>query len=266
MLTGISPPDPYVIDDSFSPSNRDTNGKALRSPVINPGIRTLVLLSCGESNRTTINPTAYAPTSASVIDNLNVFDGAIYNGTGAALGTPWVKAQGNGNLLFRVADKLIAANKTDRVIIGSLAVGSTTIAMWATGAQAQRFPVAMRRLAAMGITPSTPGVTMALEMALGSNDNAQGTTSSSWQASFATFAAAVFATGFNGKIYVPTETWNAGAPSATIQAAQAAVLNGTTIVQGANSDSLNNTYRQADQVHFNDTGADAEATLIAAKF
>ena len=47
-----------------------------------------------------------------------------------------------------------------------------------------------------------------------------------------------------------------------MQAAQVALANGTTVFAGGDLDTLNATNRQADNTHFNDTGAAAAATLI----
>jgi hypothetical protein len=265
IVPAISIPsdDPYVIDDTFSPSWRDTNGKTARSFAINPGLKTLVLFSMGESNRTTVNPTIVVPTNAAVIDNLNVFDGGLYNGSGLVLGTAAAPQLGlSGNLMLRVCDTLVTNGKFDRVILVPLAVGSTTIALWATGAQSRRFPVAMKRLAARGIVPGLTGVTMALEMGLGANDNAQGTLQAAWQASFAIFYAAVRATGFNGRIFQSLETYTIGTTSAAVRAAQAAVVDNVNVFQSGDLDTLGAADRQADNRHFNDTGAPLAATLI----
>jgi hypothetical protein len=70
------------------------------------------------------------------------------------------------------------------------------------------------------------------------------------------------AAGFNGRVFVAQETWNAGVTNANVRAAQAAVVNNTTVFSGGDLDTLNATNRLADNIHFNDTGAGAAATLV----
>lgn len=271
----ISAPDPYILNDnagSFGPNNltfKDTNTKTLRSSVINTGIRNLVLITAGQSQWTTINPTAFVPTNASVVDNFNVYDGADYNLTGILLGcqnNPVLAGSdgGPGNLSGRVADALVTAGKFDRVIVIPLAIGSTSITDWTTGVLVNRIAVAMKRLAARGMTPATTGVTFALIWGQGETDGVNGMTSAVWQSNFATFKANAIAAGFSGRIFVVEETQNGGTQFPVIQGAQAAVVDNVTVFAGGNMDSLSNADRQASETHLNDAGAAAFTTLAIA--
>ncbi|MCS3929595.1 hypothetical protein M2175_004626 [Bradyrhizobium elkanii] len=264
-----SNPDPFVLNELGQASTgmfKDTNGKTARAPGLNPAVSTLVLISAGQSNRTTLNPTSFTPTTnAAVIDNFSVYDGNTYNASGPLLGTQYVPTQGPGNLMTRVGDKLVTAGKFARVILVPLAIGSTSVIDWSTGNYADRIPCALRRLASRGIAPRA-NVAFAIEVGLGETDGVSGMSSATWQSNFGVWFSNVAAAGFTGKWYVAQETWDGGAVSASVAAGQAAVVNGTTVFAGANADSLNASNRQPDNTHFNDTGADALATLIAAKF
>lgn len=243
-----------------------TFGRTPRNLTINTGIRNLVLISAGQSNRQSEAPSAYTQTNPNAIDNFNIQDGAIYPYVDPALGTGYIATGiptgGPGSVASRVADKFISGGQFDRVIAVPVAIGGSMVADWATGGRlANRLCVTMRRLAARGITPSTTNVTFGIEWGQGESEN--GVTS---QATYTTLLNQVIsnaaACGFVGRWFVSIETWNAGNVWAPVQAAQTAIVNGTTIFQSANADSLNATNRVSDNIHFNDTGIAALATLI----
>jgi hypothetical protein len=262
--------DRYILPDYVQASGfvntgyRDTNGRVARSAVVNTAIRNLVLITAGQSNGMNINPTLYTATNASVIDNVDVYDGGFYDTAGPLLGCQYAPASnGPGNLGLRVADLLVTNNKFDHIYIVPLALSGSSVSVWGSGGALQdRISVAVRRMAARGITPATTNVTFALLWLQGEADGTLGTTSSAYQTAFGQLVANAQAAGFSGRIFVPTETWQAGAASATIQGAQAALRDSVTIFDGGNLDSLNASNRQADNTHFNDTGAAAAATLI----
>lgn len=269
MITPASATDPYALrafgaSDNFSGlSWKDTNGLTLRSPAINPSIRTLIFITAGQSNWANITPTLYTPTNAGVVDQLNIYDGAIRNIAGPLLGSSYNAALGPGNLSARVADLLVTNGKFDRVIIASSAIGSTTASMWgdATGDLHNRTRVAMLRLASRGIVPGMTGVTFACIFGIGEQDNVNGTTQAAFAASAGGFASALFATGFNGRIFIPQESY-IGATSSGVRAAQVSLWNGSTIFSGGDLDTLTGANRQADNTHFSDAGAAAAATLV----
>ena len=270
-VSGLSAPDPYVLDDLIAPGHNATGGLTPRSLVINPAFRTLVLVTSGQSLLCNTNPTLFTPANNTVIDNFNIYDGVAYPISGALLGATNsipVGLLGPGNLSARVADLLIASGIWNRVILVPIGVGGTFIVDWSAGHLSTpgvggRFGVAMRRLAARGIAPATTGVTFANLFGLGETDSANGTSSAAWQASFATLMANNVSAGFSGKTFVNLETLTAGATNSTIRAAQAAVVNGTTIFQGGDLDTLTGgTNRQVDGTHLTDSGAASAATLI----
>lgn len=269
---GLQAPDPYQLDDTLAAVVSSPNILTARSSAINPALKTLVLICIGQSNLCNVVTTLFTPVNNLVVDNFSIYDGACYNIGGPMLGctsgTPG-GSLGPGNICARVADKFVTNAIFDRVIVLPIGVGGSTMAHWAAGPLSApgtggRLGVAMRRLAARGITPATTGVTFANLVGLGETDNNPlGTSQASWTASFGTYLANCLSAGFSGRTFVCQETYYSGATSAAVRAAQAAVVSGS-VFSGGDLDTLTNGggYRQADDVHFNDAGAAAGATLI----
>lgn len=277
MFSGVSI-DPYIIKELIRPPGEslwknnagydDPNGKTLRTTgiAINPAKKTLVLLFAGQSNSGNINPTAFVPTNASAIDNFSIYDGAFYAPSCPVLGTAWAIGNGTGHVGLRVADALVSAGKFDRVILVPIGVGSGAAANFAPGgAVDDRFRVAIKRLAARGITPSSTGTTWAITWMQGESDTLAGTSQASYAASTAATIAQSYADGFVGRWFVATETIAGGSANSAIQAAQASVVDNVNIFAGPNTDSLTGaTNRQTDGIHLNDTGAASVTTLWTA--
>jgi Carbohydrate esterase, sialic acid-specific acetylesterase len=157
---------------------------------------------------------------------------------------------------------LIDNAKFDRVIVVPIAVGSTSVADWADGNYAGRFPVAMRRLAASGITPATPGVSFAAVWGQGESDTEVGTSQASYKAGLDKVIETIFASGFSGRLFVNVETYRQGVISPEVQAAQRSVVNGTTIFQGANWDVFGSEDRKPDDAHSDDSSAPKFASTL----
>lgn len=245
-----------------------TGGKTARSVEINTGIKNLVLIVAGQSNYQNVAPSAYTPTNASAIDNFNVYDGGMYAAADPLLGASWMGTTlggvgsnpSPGNIGTRVADLLITNGKFDRVILVPVAVGGTSVDMWATGIVSNRITTAMARLESRGITPGMTNVTFAVIWGQGESDS--GTSQADYTSRLNTVISNAAAAGFSGRWFINKQTWLAGSTNATVQAAQDAIPNGSTIFAGANADSLNAMNRYADNTHFNDTGMAALATLV----
>lgn len=201
----------------------------------------------------------YVPTNSDVVDNFNIYDGAAYAFTRA----PALGCNGyNSNVATRVADMLINRRVFDRVVVVPIAVGSTTIAEWTTGEFAGRFPVAMRRLAANGITADTAGVTFAAIWGQGESDNRERTSRAAYREHLDRLIRAVFSSGFSGRLFVNVESYYAGATSPGIQGAQTSVVNNATVFQGANWDALGRGYRDSDDTHPGALGAPVFALTL----
>lgn len=267
-----APIDPYVLttfsqNDYFTTvgnTNRQTLGRTTRSPSINPSLKTLVLFNTGQSLWSDILPTLYVPVNYTEVDNFNVFDSNLYDCNGPLIGTTYAYnlGFGPGNVVARVADRLVTNGKFDRIIIVSLAIGSTTIAMWTTGELSNRCSVALQRLASRGITPGMTGVTFACLMGLGEQDFFNGTSQASYTASGQSFITTMLSQGFS-RIFWDLES-AAGETSNPIRSAEASLWNGTTVFSGGDLDSIPASGRQ-DGLHFNDLGGlQAQSIVIAA--
>lgn len=263
MSRGISAPDPFVLDDSFTVSQftlmrRGTAALSARSATINTGIKNLVLICAGQSNMANIVPTRVAPTNASVMDQMNVYDGGLYSVDGSLLGCS--NEDTHGNLCPQVADKLITGGQFARVILVNCSVATTTAAQWATGTLSTRIAVAMRRLAAKGITPSVTNVTFAIWFGQGESDH--GTSSASYQASLNTIRTNAVSAGFSGRFFIPKQTLLSNAVDATIQGAQTGLVDNVNFWSAGDMDALTTTNRQSDNTHWSDTGAPNAATAV----
>lgn len=272
-LAGNTPvPADYSLYDTDNTNWQNTltyrapaGGRSVRSSAKNPNIRNLVILASGQSLDTNVSPTLYTATNASTIDNLNIYDGQIYDCAGPLLGCSYADYDGSrptlgpGHVMLQVADLLRANNRFDHVTLVPLAIGNTSIAQHGTGIHANRTQVAMARLSARGIVPGMPGVTFADVMMIGHRDYADGTTQAAWMASYNAYQANLRATGYNGRSFVCSESEH-GQTSNNIRSAQAAVRNGTTIYDGGDVDRSD--IERIDGVHQNDAGRTTMATII----
>lgn len=245
--------------------NVQTSGLALRSQTVNTSIRNLVLIVAGQSNVTNVAPSVYTPSNPSKIDCLNVYDGGIYEAKDPLLGCDLNPTLGPGNPALRLADKLITANKFDRVVLVPLAIDASDLAFWLGDYANNRIPTAIGRLAAKGFTTQT-NVTIAVLWGHGESDNLAGTTQANYVAGLTSIIASSRTAGFTGPWFVPRQTYISGGTSATIRAAQAAIISsGAGIYAGPDADTLIGTAcsgvacRQADLTHWSDAGSDSYA-------
>jgi hypothetical protein len=243
----------------------DTGAKTLRNQTINTGIRNLVLIMAGQSLREAVAPTAFTPSNATAIDNLNPYDGAVYAWADPPLGSAYannsIAGSGVGHIGGRIADSLIANSRFDRVILVPIAIGSSSVAQWASGGVLQnRLCAAYKRVVARGFGPQT-NVTVAIEWGQGESDGAM--SQANYTANLNSVISNVQACGFSGRFFVAVETWNGTAVVTAIQNAQAAVVNGTTVFASGNIDTIGCGSRlAADCIHLNDAGMATAAGLI----
>ena len=178
----VSQADPFVINDDLPGViyNKYPVGATPRPYTIDPAKKTLDLIVTGQSLycNTSGGPSSgpYLPTNASVIDNFNIYDGALWNIVGPLCGVTAGSTNGTGNVCVKIADLMISNAKFDRVILAPIAFGGTFIADWSTGFLSQRFAVMMRRLASRGLTPSTPHTQWINYFGQGPSDGYYGTT------------------------------------------------------------------------------------------
>lgn len=269
--------DPFKIKFVSSGVNQDTKATTLSAngQTVNPAVRNLVLILSGQSNCSDVVPSAYSPTNPTKLDQLNIYDGAIYTAADPLLGTSYprsagVAVNGPGNAYLRLADTFITNGKFDRVVLVPTCLGSTAVADWAPGGDFDDvFTLAMRRIAARGIT-SGVNITIAAIWAQGETDTLRGTGQTPYTDSLNAFITASRTAGFTGIWFVNSESRNVGSTSAAVVAAQAAVVNhGASVWAGANADALAgatcsaSACRQADDTHWSNAGA---ASIAAATY
>lgn len=255
--SGGSVSDPFRLNDlrgTISTTNNGYNAPAGRT-VVNPTsltgrIKVLVLL--GQSNivnsgqggtHTLVNTTK--------VHNLNIWDGGLYRAADPLLGGDGIYSC----MGTKLGDTLVTDNYADHVVLVPVAIGATTVAQWAAGGICNhRIGVAFRRIAAVGLTPTH------VLWQQGESDQPSTT-----QNAYTTSLNSVISTiqGFtNAKIFVSKTSWLGGSVSAAVQAAQTASWNGTTVIQGPNTDSLDSSNRTAN-TDFTFNGMTAVAALWA---
>lgn len=246
--------------------NTNVSGKTVRSADIDPTKKTLVLISAGQSLVSDAVPTNYTPSNPTKLDNFDPTTGQLYAAADPLLGTT-LQAAGPGvaNLNLRLADTFVTNAVFDRVIIVPIAVASTSISQWsgsaAPGPLYRNIQSAALKLAARGITPSTTGVTFAVNWNQGESDTQNGTSQAAYTAAFNALKAAVDPYLPSVRWFVSKESILNGTASSAVQAAQAAVVDNATVFAGADMDSLLPAHR-IDGTHLNDAGAAQAAFLL----
>jgi hypothetical protein len=238
----------------------------MRSNSVDTSKKNLILITAGDSNMASVGPSAYTVTNSTVVDNLNIYDGAIYAAADPLLGAMYFTGFGPGGITARVADAFIPT--FDRVICCPCSVGGSTAAMWAAGGILyNRLPVVMKRLAARGITPATTNCTFGLIYQIGANDTGAGTSQASFQASVVQTIAKAKDAGFSGRIWIPQYSRLAGSTSSAVRAAQSALIDGVNYFDGGDIDAITATASnlQADNTHFSTAGQAAVATQYKTK-
>lgn len=241
-------PDPLFIRPAFEGFN-NTRGKTFSNPRLTPGETTAVLVGCGQSNMANAIDTPYTPVNGGKIDNLNHMEGGMYVASDPLLGPD----SPGGNVLLRIADKLITGGIFQRVILVCIARSSTSIVRHAPGGDLNPFyALACRRAAAVGLSPT------AFLWQQGESDH--GMAQSTYLDSLNALIASVRSAGFTAPWFIGKSTYNGGEVDANVRAACGAIVNGTSIFAGADTDDLAGlTYRQPGDVHFNATGANIQA-------
>lgn len=221
--------------------------------------RTAAIVFIGQSLSVNSVKWAYTPVNAN-IDQLNIWDGKLYKAKDPLLGINGGEA-GGGTWLLRMADKLISDGYYDRVIIVPMAVGNTNVGQWSDPNLA---PYLFKRINTVGLRMRDAGLPCtAIMWGQGESDTRDGTS----QASYAARLQKVI-NEFNRAIpgcpmLVAQESYIYGTTSPAILAAQASVVNNTTVFAGENVELIGPSGRH-DNTHLNDAGADQRATLAVA--
>jgi hypothetical protein len=225
--------------------------------------RTGVFVVIGQSLSVNSIPTPYVPVNQA-IDQINIYDGKFYKAKDPLLGinvSGGTVTDQRGTWMMRMADKLIADGTYDRVILVPMAVGNTRVGQWADPSQA---PYLFNIINTVGLRIRDAGLPCtAIMWGQGESDTIAHTS----QASYASSLQKVIAE-FNRAIpgcpvLVAQESYYYGNTSAGILAAQASVVNNTTVFAGENVELIPSSGRY-DNTHLNEAGAEQRATLAVA--
>lgn len=214
-------------------------------------------LTWGQSQGTNVGATPGTVANPTLHFNISLQDGAIYRAADPLLSIP----NPGGSIWLKLGDSLITAGNYDRVIWLPLNIGSTPIAAWRAGGVCHyRLHAACSRLAALGI----PASRITILTMNGESDAAAGTTQAVMEAGYQEIRGVFDAYGLStSPMYVPKESMVMGVTNSTIRAAQANVVNETTIKAGPDFDTLDAaTYRGGPTgTDFSDVGVAAAAPL-----
>lgn len=274
MRGTAAPADPFLMKAS-NPINtgehRDTRGLKARSKTINTSRNNLVLIIIGQSLFGNTLPTWHPPINTSKIDQLNINDGNLYEIPGPLLGCGGALPIPGGNLAPYIADLAINNGAWDHVYLAAATIGGTMISEHTPpqGQYSERHRCVMRRFAAMGIVPGLSHHYFVTLYGQGETDVINGTTSL-YAGYLSTLVAGFLADGIN-RLFVEQESFLTSlGTNATVRAAQAAIVNGTTIFAGADTDVFTGTVNRQvlpNQLdHFTDNAAPNVASAIYTKF
>jgi lysophospholipase L1-like esterase len=245
--------------------NNSISGKTVRPTALNAAEKTLIMLVIGDSISSNAQPSAYTPTNPLKNDNLNHYDGVVYNYSDPYLGPQ----TGAGSYSGTIADNLITSGKFARQITIGCAGGGASSIDWAkNGAWGHRLIASLLYCRRYGYPLSGVNGNWAMTVLymLGTNDGTLGLSA----AAYATNANSCFQLlkdyGYTGKIGVPTTmTMANNAVNATIQGAQSALISAPNgIYSVGNIDSLTgSTNRIADGTHMTAAGAISLAGIVS---
>lgn len=220
--------------------------------------RTAVIVFIGQSLSVNSVTTRYVPVNSN-IDQLNIWDGKLYKAkdpllgiNGGALGGTW---------MLPMADKLITDGHFDRVIIVPMAVGNTRVGQWSDPNLA---PYLFRRINTVGLRLRDAGLPCtAIMWGQGESDTSAGTSQAAYAAALSKIIAEFNRAIPGAPFLVAQEAYYYGNTSPAILAAQASVVNGTTVFAGENVELIGPSGRY-DNTHLNAAGALQRASLAVA--
>jgi len=225
---------------------------------MSPG--TAVIVVVGQSLSVNSVPTAYTPAQNNV-DQLNIYDGKCYKAQDPLLG---INVSGapvtakRGTWMARLADNLVAHGRFDRVIIVPMGVGATTVDQWASDSTA---PYLKNKINAVALRMAQAQIPCtAIMWGQGESDTGAGTSQASYAASLHTVIAEFQRAIPACPMLIARESYYYGSTSSGVVAAQASVVNGTTVFAGEDVDSIPPAGRY-DNTHLNEVGAAMRADL-----
>lgn len=212
----------------------------------------------GQSQGTNLGATPHTVTNPTLHFNISLQNGGIYQAADPLLSIP----NAGGSIWAQLGDALIDNADYDRVIWLPTNIGSTRIADWRNnGIVNYRIRAACSRILALGI----PSNRIQILSMIGESDNIDNTSQATMEAGYQEIRSLFDTFGLSSSpMWVPQETWVEGATDTNVRAAQAAVVNGTTIKAGPDFDTLDGSYRGtsgAAGTDFDDDGV-AEAAVM----
>jgi hypothetical protein len=257
-------PDPYALNETSisvcSPASglcnpawrpsRDVSAKglSLNGQGINTGVKNCVLISVAQSVRENIALSDYTFTNPNSVDDLSIYNDAIYKAIGPLTGSTNGSGPGIGNPLEPLGDALVTNGKCARVILMSAGIAGTSIIDWSTGTLSTRPAVIMNRLKQRGINCGTTNMVCVVILGDGETDSFNAMSTANFLSGLTTLVASFNSAGFVGYFLSSQETCclNAGVPYTNIQTAQWAttptgIINtgaSNPICKGANVDAL----------------------------
>jgi hypothetical protein len=253
-LIAASASDPYIFND-FATSYSNIRGRTQKTSVVSDRPNTKIIIVDGQSEHATYNGTA-AYTANAASHQLNIYDGAIYDAIDPLLGCTNNAAGAFSSPVMRIADRLIAQGKATRVIMVPIAQAGTLWAQYepaASNSLFTRIQAAVRRLAAIGLTPDK------IIVGRGVSDGVAGTSAASVRSSINAWITGV-RTLTSASIYIGKFTATGGSANATVQSGIASAISdnvANSVFAGYDADTnatVAGGYRLADQTHFSDTG------------
>jgi hypothetical protein len=246
--------DPYALSGVYpgqSARNADTAGLTRVSPVLTGAAKVIIFI--GQSNIASFvgnfGDTPYTP-SNTLVQMFDVSSGALFN----AVDVPMIGCNGPvGNVPIRIGDQLRTAGVA-RVILANIAIGGTPVSAWAAGGVLNGdIAVMVKRLNAVGLTPTH------IVWAQGEQDAILGTARATYAASLNSVISTFRNLGVTCPFLVTKSTYQGGAVNATIQAAYTDVIDNVTVFAGADTDTINS--GRIANVHFTQAQANTAAGL-----
>lgn len=248
MKASGSATDPFHIDPirTLAPDVQNFDGLTAANKVAVAATSPAVILMIGGSMISNTLDGLLSPVNSTHIFMMPVQNGGLYRAVDPVRGPPYITLSGNGSLGTALVDGLVTSGYCTDAVLMHLGWNSSKAADWGGGGQLySRIGAGVKRLIAAGL-PATHVIYQG-----GSNDAVAGTDPTAYKASMASVIAAVRAAGCAEPFFINQQTWASGATNSTIRTAQSESVTGTDVYIGFDSDSLNNTYRQVDQTHFN---------------
>jgi hypothetical protein len=261
----------YTQDTPFAYYNpfKDTTGRTEIPLKLVAGERTAVLVGIGQSNIDNTVDGLWVPSNAN-LHNYSIADGSLHRAVEPLLGA-YENDRLHGNILTIAGDKLIDADRYDRVIVCIIAMGSTEADQWnpagvSASNMSHRIGVLARRLRS---TPYNSTDTDRLIIWHQGEADAGGTTQAAHFAALSGMVGEFRAQGMDDPIFISKASFAAGAllvNSAEVRAAQDQAADTlTNCHRGPDTDTLDDVAdRDITGTHFSASGGEAAADLVVA--